>query len=491
MRALSPSAWIYWRSLPAHRRHVLTRGIAPAAIGVALLLVPVPAGLPPRAWYYFALFAAVIVGITTEPIPAPAVGLAGVIIAAMSGLVHQNPAQSIAWALSGFSNSLAWLVFASMVLAAGYEKTGLGRRIALWLIKNLGGSTLGLGYVVALADLAIAPFTPSNVARSAGTIYPVIRNIPALYGSAPGATGRRMGGYLMYTALAATCVTSSMFPTAFAANLLAVGLIAQTVGVSISWREWVLGFLPVGLALVALVPALVYWLYPPEVKRAPHAPGWAAAELAKMGRMSVMETMMLAGVLFAVSLWVGGSRYTDATTAAIFAVVLLITRGIVSWDDVVGNKQAWSVFVWFSTLVTLAGGLVEVQFVPWLTGFIEPALTVFGFPAVIGVLVVSFFLLHYLFATVSGHAAALLPVFLSVAVRFPGASPKTWALILAFTLGLMGILTPYATGPSPLYYSSGFIRHRDFWLGGLVMGAVFLLVYLLIGIPWLLWRGAR
>ena len=233
--------------LSAQRRRFLLRAIPPVVVGVGLALFPVPAGLSPRAWYYFSLFAAVIAGIVAEPLPPPVIGLAGVVVAAMLGLVHQNPTQAINWALSGFSNNLAWLIFASIVIASGYEKTGLGRRIALWLIKLIGGRTLGLGYSIALADLAIAPFTPSNTARSAGTIYPVIRNIPELYDSRPGPTGRRMGGYLMYNALAASCVTSSMFPTAFAANLLAVGLVGETLGVSISWREWLIGFLPVGL----------------------------------------------------------------------------------------------------------------------------------------------------------------------------------------------------------------------------------------------------
>ena len=52
----------------------------------------------------------------------------------------------------------------------------------------------------------------------------------ALYGSAPGPTARRMGAYLMWTAFAATSVTSSMFLTALSPNLLAVGLIRKEAG---------------------------------------------------------------------------------------------------------------------------------------------------------------------------------------------------------------------------------------------------------------------
>ena len=91
----------------------------------------------------------------------------------------------MSWALSGFSNSTVWLIFGAFMFALGYEKTGLGRRIALMLVKAMGRKTLTLGYAVTIADTILAPFTPSNTARSGGTIYPVISNLPPLYDSKP------------------------------------------------------------------------------------------------------------------------------------------------------------------------------------------------------------------------------------------------------------------------------------------------------------------
>ena len=73
---------------------------------------------------------------------------------------------AINWALSGFANSTVWLIFAAFIFSLGYEKTGLGRRISLLLVAWLGGHTLSLGYAVTLADAILAPFTPSNTARS-------------------------------------------------------------------------------------------------------------------------------------------------------------------------------------------------------------------------------------------------------------------------------------------------------------------------------------
>ena len=109
----------------------------------------------------------------------------------------------------------------------------------------MGRKTLTLGYAVTIADLLLAPFTPSNTARSGGTIYPVIRNLPALYESKPNDPSmRRMGSYLMWVAIASTCVTSSMFLTALAPNLLAVELVKKIAKIEIAWIDWFIVFRP-------------------------------------------------------------------------------------------------------------------------------------------------------------------------------------------------------------------------------------------------------
>src|SRR5262245_9820571 len=227
------------------------KAIAPIAIAIIIALIPAPAGLPQHAWYFFAIFVGVIVGLMFEPLPGGAIGLIGVtVVAVLSEWVYFSPDQlakpgfsaaraSLSWALSGFSNTTVWLIFGAFMFALGYDKTGLGRRIALLLVKAMGRKTLTLGYAVTIVDTLLAPFTPSNTARSGGTIYPVIRNLPALYDSKPNDPSmRRMGSYLMWVAIAATCVTSSMFLTALAPNLLAVELVKKTAKVELAWVDW-------------------------------------------------------------------------------------------------------------------------------------------------------------------------------------------------------------------------------------------------------------
>jgi L-tartrate/succinate antiporter len=465
--------------------HDYWKVVAPVAVGAALLLIPVPEGLTPNAWYYFALFVAMIIALILEPIPAAAVGLIGVTVATVTGWVAPKPADAIKWALAGFQDGTVWLIFVAFMFALGYEKTGLGRRVALNLVKLLGGKTLGLGYAVALADLAIAPFTPSNTARSGGTIFPVIKNIPPLYGSEPGPTARKIGGYIMWTAFATTCLTSSMFLTGLAPNLLALSLVKQTAKIDITWMEWFLGMAPVGLLLFILLPLLVYVIYPPEVKSSPHVPAWARDELTKMGRISAKEIAMALLAFLALALWIFGGELINATTVALLVLSLMIVGGIFQWDDVLANKQAWNVLVWFATLVTMADGLNKVGFLKWFAGTAATALSGYAVMTIVIALTIVYFVVHYMFASLTAHTTALLPVLLTAAIAVPDMPVKLISLLFCYTLGLMGIISPYATGPGPIYYGSGYITRKEFWTLGLIFGAIYLAALLLVGVPYL------
>lgn len=458
-------------------------------VGIGLALMPAPEGLSADAWHYFALFAAVITGVMTEPVPGAVLGLAGVAIAATLGLVGDTPAESRAWALSGFANGTVWLIFAAYMFTLGYSKTGLGRRIALHLIRLMGRRTLGLGYAIALADLSVAPFTPSATARTGGTIFPIIRNIPELFGSYPDETARKIGSYLLYTALAASMVTSSMFITALAPNALAISLVDSTIGVTIGWTQWFRGFAPIGFTLLAIVPVFVYVIYPPEIKDVPDAPRWAVDQLREMGSISRNEITMLVLVVGALSMWIGASRYVDPAIVAILVVVLMVMLRIVPWGDMIGHGQAWNVLAWFATLVTMAGGLAETGFVDWLGLVIAPMFSGLAlYPTIIG-LIFTFYFLHYFFASITAHTAALLPVFLGIAVAIPGVSPLGWALLLGYPLGLMGIVTSYGSGQAAVYYGSGYFTRRDFWALGFAMGLLFITVYAAMIVPWLAFLG--
>lgn len=475
-------------------KNSMWKAIAPVAVGLLLFALPAPEGLTPVAWHYLALFLAVIVGLILEPVPSALVGLLGVVTACVlkigapipkSGVVSAGAA--INWGLTGFSNSVIWLIFAAFMLALGYEKTGLGRRISLLLVRTLGRTSLGLGYATIFAELILAPFTPSNSARNGGILFPILRNIPLVYGSTPEHEPRKLGGYIVWMSLISTSVTSSIFYSACAPNMLA-GSIMGTQGVKITWMQWFWGFLPVGLILLFVSPLLAYIIYPPTMKRADEAPAWASEELRKMGPLSRNEKLMGLFASVALVLWIGADFFgINPTTSALVVLCLITLFKIIDWKDILNYSSAWNTFFWLGSLVTLASGLKNTGFLDWFAKKSAAAFIGFEPMTILIGLICVFYLSHYFFASLTAHVTALYALFLTTAIAVPGLDPTKSALMLGYTIGLIGILTPYGTGPSPIWYGLGYIPAPKFWALGAIFGLFFLGVLLGVGLPWMHW----
>ncbi len=504
--------------------------LLPLLVGLTLWLLPAPQGLSSNAWEYFAIFMAVILGLILEPLPPPVCGLLGVGLIASLMLVpptaptmpqakpavtasapaqaappppaatqappaapaapapgtapaKNTPTSQIKWALSGFADPTVWLVFAAFIFAQGYEKTGLGRRIALLLLRLMGRSTLGLGYAVAMSDLCLAPFLPSNTARCGGTIYPIIRNIPPLFGSTPDNDPRKIGSYLMWVALASTCVTSAAFLTSFAPNFLAVSLVQKIANIDISWTQWFLAMLPACAVLFLATPYLIYRIYPPTQKSSPEAPVWAAKELAALGPMSRGEMTMAVLAMCALLFWIFGGKLVNATTVALVVVGLMIPFKVVTWDDLLGNKPAWNILFWYGTLMAVADGLYKVGFLNWFCTNMANAFSGFATVTMILLLVTIFWYASFFFASITALTTALFPPFLMAAMLVPGLPLKMFILLMCGSLGLRGILTPYAVTPAIIIYGSGYIATSDHWRLGFIFSTLYLIVFLALGIP--------
>lgn len=481
------------RGLPSGRAW---RAAGPVAIALLVAAAPHPPGLPAHAWHYFAVFAGVVAGLILEPLPNAAVGLVGVAaVVVLAPWVLFGPEElaragfdartrALEWALSGFQSPAVWLAFSAFMLGLGYERTALGRRVALWLVRLLGGSPLRLGYAAIAVDTVLAPFTPSNTARSAGIVYPVLRGIPHLYRSEPGTpSARRIGTYLLWTAFAASCVTSSLFLTALAPNVIAADLARRMAGVELGWLRWFTCAAAFAVPLLAVLPLLAYVLCPPQLAASPEVPAWAAAELARLGPLSRRELAFAVLVVGALAAWILAAPLIHPAGVALAVLALMLVLRVLTWEEMASHAPAWDMLLRLALLVTLAGGLSRTGFVGWAAGAagrqlggLSPTVAATG-------LVVTYFLSHYLFATTTAHAVAVYPVMLSVGLGIPGIPVAPFATVLALSHGIMGVLSPYATGPAPVYHGSGYLPSGTFWRLGSIFGVVYLAALVLLGMP--------
>jgi L-tartrate/succinate antiporter len=291
----------------------------------------------------------------------------------------------------------------------------------------------------------------------------------------------------MWVAIAATSVTSSMFLTGLAPNLLALELVKKAAKVELAWADWFVAGAPAGILLLIFVPLLAYWIYPPQVKEGNEVPQWAAQEITKLGSISSREITLAVLVVIALLLWIFGGDHVNATTVALIVISLMLLTKVVTWDDITKNSSAWNTLAWFATLVAADGsrGWVSSNGLPAVASHMSGFTPV---SAIVLLLVIHFFS-HYMFASITAHVTAMLPVLLAVGSTIPDMNMAHLAQLLCLQLGIMGIITPYGTGPSPVYYGSGYLPSADYWRLGAIFGIIFFVVFTAISLPWVLARG--
>ncbi len=461
----------------ADRRPTAAR-IATLALAAGLWLVPPPDGLSGAAWHLFAIFAWAILSVVTGAFPVLTASVLALAAASLTGIL--SPAE----AYSGFANPTILLIVVAFLVARAVITSGLGERLGYHAIRLLGKSTLGLSYCIFVVDAVIAPAFPSNTARS-GVLYPLAVSVAEAAGAKPGGERPRLGRFLMFSGIGSLTLSSALWLTAMAANPLGAE-IAKTHGVEIAFGSWLAAASVPTLVGIALLPLLLYRVIRPEVTATPRAPAAARAALAALGPATRAQKIVAGTFIGMVVLWATADRLgIDTTAVAFLGLGLLLASGVLTLADIASQGDVLETFIWFAALFTLSGELNRLGFM----GFVgeRVARPMEGMSPLLagGLLVVAYVLLHYLFVSQTAHLLALFGVFLGVGIRL-GVPALPLAFQLLFASNYFSAITPQGSSANLLFAGSGYLSSGDLYRLGAITTAFGLVVYLLVGTPWLL-----
>ena len=362
-----------------------------------------------------------------------------------------------------------WLVLCAFFLSRGVLKTGLGRRIAFLFIRALGRSSLGLAYALVSTDTLLAAFLPSNSARAGGVVFPVARSLAEAYDSQPGPTARRLGAYLLFTI--------------YQCDVVACADLSHRTGVERARREirerhrrhrphvFEVADRRVGaradFARVHSVAALQ------DLSAGHHA--HAATRRSsrrksstRIGPMRREERIMLAVFALVAGLWMTTAlHHINYAVVALLGISVLFLSGVLSWDEIIGEKPAWDVFIWYGGLLGMAEALSQSGVTSRFAQGSAAMTAGWSWGAALAVLLLIYFYAHYGFASITAHATAMFTPFLLVVVA-AGAPPLMAVLFLAYFSNLSASLTHYGTTTAPIYFGANYITQRDWWRLGLL-----------------------
>jgi DASS family divalent anion:Na+ symporter len=462
---------------PSARKVLLSRAVV-AALAVGLWFSPVPEGLVPAAWHLFALFVSAITAVVIGAFPILTSSVLALAAAVLTGTLA--PAK----AYSGFANGTILLIVVAFLVARAVVKCGLGERLGHLVVSAFGRSTLGLGYSVFIVDGVIAPAFPSNTARS-GVLYPLVLSVAEAAGVKPGdETRRRLGSFLMFSGIASLTVSSALWFTAMAANPLGAE-IARGYGLQIGFGSWFVASSIPTLAAMAALPLFLYKVVSPEMASTPEAPRASRKALAALGPLRPAEKVVAATFVGLVALWASAATIgLDSTAVAFLGLGVLLATGVLTLADIAKEGDVLATFIWFAVLFTLSGQLNELGFMGYLGERLAAALGGLSAAAAGVVLVVAYVLLHYLFVSQTAHLLALFGVFLDVGVKL-GVPVAILAFLLLFATNFFSANTPQGSSANLLFAGSGYLSQGQLYKLGALTTAFNLVLYLAVGIPWL------
>lgn len=458
----------------------LVKWVVVIGSGVLVAALPRPEGITSGSWTLFAIFIATIVGSIVQPLTGSAMVLLGVVATAVTGTLDAKTA------LRGYSEPVVWLVLSAFFLSCGVIKTGLGRRIALLFIKAIGRNTFGLGYALIATDFVLASVVPSNGARNGGIMIPIAVSVSESYDSRPDdGTANKLGAYLMNLLYQCDVIIGAMFITGQAGNFVIAKLVKDNTGIELSYAGWFVAAIVPALISLAIVPAVIYRLFPPEISETPGAADFARSELEKSGPITDAEKIVVGTLIAVIFFWITKDTLHTVDTAivALVGIGIMLLTGVITWSDIMGERNAWSTFIWYGGLVNMATAVGETGLTKVFADKVGGMTSGMTWAVALAIIALVYFYSHYFFASITAHVLAMLVPFLVVTMA-AGAPVGLSVLVLIYFSNLNASLTHFGTTPGPIYFGTGYVKQGVWWKTGLITSIINIAVWSVAGLLW-------
>jgi anion transporter len=273
---------------------------------------------------------------------------------------------------------LMWLMIGSFLIAAAVVKSGLGNRLAYWVLIRFGTSYRKLIILTGLIGFALCFLIPHPFPRALLMIT-LVRVVIAKAQVTP-----EDARALQFSVFVSITATSMFVLTGDSLNIAAVSL----SGGSLSWIEWLKVMAIPALITSAAILGLFLVMFP---QRGAFVVNRAALrdEQAALGKMRAAEKITLVWVLVALCLWsTDFIHHIDPAWVALLVVgglALPVIGGVLTSDDLT-QKIDWSIVVFITGALAIGTVGESTGLSSWFVSLLpaQPPDTLFGFALLVG-----------------------------------------------------------------------------------------------------------
>lgn len=318
-----------------------------AATGVLVLL---PEGLETDG--RLALFGFVLATVLWTASP-----LSPAYVALIAAAVVTIPAGDQELLLGSLGHDVVWLIVGAFVLGGALQATGLAVRFVHRLVSR-ARTVSGLAWLLTAALLPLSFVVPSTSGRAA-VMLPVHRGLSAHLGSPR--TSRMLAVLIPCVVLVSTTATL----VGATSHLVAVDLLEQATGDSISFLQWAVWGVPFAIAASAVTCLAVLRLSLSRQERRVPVTGLAGDGPGAWSRGERVAGTVLAASL---ALWLTEPVHGVGIATVTVVAALVLTApgvGVTSWQDGL-RHVSWNVVLFVAGALVLGQALVDSGAGAWV-----------------------------------------------------------------------------------------------------------------------------
>ena len=347
----------------------------------------------------------------------------GIFLAFFSLILGLRPAV----VFSGFTQPAVWTLVPALFFGYTLQKTGLGKRIAMAIIRLFKPSYISLVFAWVVIGVILSALTPSITVRVA-IVIPIAVQCCELYKLEKGGKGSSL---ILLTAFAMALLPGSGWQSGALWGPIISGMInavPQTQGL-VTFDSWfAVLFVPMVITTALVIAGSLFVFKPKEALSQEAGEAIRNTPVEKMSRQEVLAALILVAVfiMFITSRFHGIS---DAALclAAVFAFFLF---GVLEAKDF-NTGVNWDLIVFFAIALGLGSIFSETGISQWFAGIVVPALA----PIASNPWIFTFSIMIFMFLWRFFDVASFIPTIAILVSILPaiqeayGISPLVWVAI--------------------------------------------------------------
>lgn len=435
-----------------------------------IYVAPTPVGLSVQGKTTAAVFVLCTTLWVTNVVPFGITGLLAVALLGVLGAMRPNEA------FAAFGSPAVFFLIGVFIIAGALVDSGLSKRCALLFLRPFEKSPYAFATGVMLAAAVGTLWMPNQA--TAAMLFPICVEVAVALRLGQGTSN--YAKVLFFSLAWGAMVGSNASMLGSTRAPLALGMLQESFGRTITFAQWAIASMPIVLLGIAVAPIVLRLLFRREPVAFASARALLERSVQEMGPASRQQWTVGVVVGLTIGAWVLlGHRADLAVISILGAAVLFMTRAI-RWEDA-EKRIYWNIVLMYGGAIALGVAIDRTGAARWLVESYMSGITIPPLAAVVLVMVATMLLSEFMSNVAA--VAVMLPLAFSLGGQL-GASPV--ALTLAASIGAgLDFAFPFSSAPNTIVFASGYLRMTDVVRAGGVMTILSAIIVALVA--WLWW----